>query len=357
MNETFQVGINKVGKDSKVYFIADIAANHDGSLDRAVELIHKCAEAGANAAKFQNFSASTIVSDYGFKTLDNQLSHQKKWDKSVFDVYDSAAIPLEWTRVLKSECDKANIDYFTAPYDISMIPELEKYVCAWKVGSGDITWHKSIEIMSKSNKPVFLATGASNIEEVESAFNIAKKFSNDICVMQCNTNYTGSLENFKYINLSVIKTYLKKFEGVVVGLSDHTPGCATTLGAIALGAKVIEKHFTDNTSRPGPDHAFSIDFQDWKDMVDRSRELELSLGSEIKKIEDNELETSVIQRRSIRTKRLIKKNEILTEDMVINLRPCPRDALEPWKLNSILGKKVLQDIPAGDYLKAKDIAK
>ena len=135
MNETFQVGINKVGKDSKVYFIADIAANHDGSLDRAVELIHKCAEAGANAAKFQNFSASTIVSDYGFKTLDNQLSHQKKWDKSVFDVYDSAAIPLEWTRVLKSECDKANIDYFTAPYDISMIPELEKYVCEWKVVS------------------------------------------------------------------------------------------------------------------------------------------------------------------------------------------------------------------------------
>ena len=174
--------------------------------------------------------------------------------------------------------------------------------------------------------------------------------------MQCNTNYTGSLENFKYINLSVIKTYLKKFKGVVIGLSDHTPGCATTLGAIALGAKVIEKHFTDDTSRSGPDHAFSIDYAGWKDMVERSRELELSLGTEIKKIEDNELETSVIQRRSIRTKRLIKKNEILTEDMVINLRPCPKDALEPWKLKLILGKKVLQDIPAGDYLKASDIA-
>ena len=357
MNETFQVGINKVGKNAKVYFIADIAANHDGSLDRAVELIHKCAEAGANAAKFQNFSASTIVSDYGFKNLDSKLSHQQKWSKSVFDIYHSASIPLDWTKVLKAECEKAKIDYLTAPYDISIIPELEKFVCAWKVGSGDITWHKSIDIMSRSDKPIFIATGASNILEVEAAFNIAKKYSKNICVMQCNTNYTGSLENFKYINLSVIKTYLKKFKGTVIGLSDHTPGCATTLGAIALGAKVIEKHFTDDISRSGPDHAFSIDYDGWKDMVDRSRELELSLGSEVKKIENNELETSVIQRRSIRTKRIIKKGEIISEEMIINLRPCPQDAIEPWKLNLVIGKKVTKDIAAGDYLKVNDFEK
>src|ERR1051325_8485314 len=140
MSTEFNIGRHQVGLDLPTYFIADIAANHDGSLDRAKELIHLCARAGANAAKFQNFRAETIVSDYGFRALGGQLSHQSKWTKSVFDVYREAALPIEWTAELARACAAAGIDYFTAPYDLALLPKLAPYVCAWKVGSGDVTW-------------------------------------------------------------------------------------------------------------------------------------------------------------------------------------------------------------------------
>ena len=118
--------------------------------------------------------------------------------------------------------------------------------------------------------------------------------------MQCNTNYTGSLENFKYININVLKDYKKQFKDTILGLSDHTPGHETVLGAIALGAKSVEKHFTDDNNRVGPDHDFAMNPDTWKEMVLRARELELSLGNAVKKVEKNETETVIIQRRSIR---------------------------------------------------------
>ena len=129
--------------------------------------------------------------------------------------------------------------------------------------------------------------------------------------MQCNTNYTGSIENFKYINLNVLKTYASLFPDTILGLSDHTPGHETVLGAVALGARAIEKHFTDDTSRPGPDHPFSMDPKTWKSMVDSTRILESSLGSSIKKVEENEQETIILQRRAMRLIKPIKSGEIL----------------------------------------------
>ena len=135
----------------------------------------------------------------------------------------------------------------------------------------------------------------------------------DLALLQCNTNYTGSLENFKYINLNVLNTFKNIYPSMILGLSDHTPGHSTVLGAIALGARIIEKHFTDNCEREGPDHKFSMTPKTWKEMVDRSRELESSLGSGIKEIEKNELETVVLQRRSLRLKMISKKELSLKE--------------------------------------------
>ena len=138
--------------------------------------------------------------------------------------------------------------------------------------------------MSKTKKPIILATGASNFDEVQKAVNLIKKTNKKLVLMQCNTNYTASHDNFKYINLNVLKTYKKKFSNVVLGLSDHTPGHASVLGAIALGAKVVEKHFTNKNSLGGPDHKFSMNPISWKDMVSRSRELEDSLGTASKRV-------------------------------------------------------------------------
>jgi sialic acid synthase SpsE len=345
----------KIGRDNPTYFIADIAANHDGDLKRAIDLIYMAKEAGADAAKFQHFTAKTIVSDHGFKSLGNQQSHQAQWKKSVFQVYQDASLNLGWTAQLKEACDKANITFMTSPYSFELVDEVDPYVPAYKIGSGDITWHEIIEHIAKKNKPYILATGASTMDEVQQAVAVALKHNQKLALLQCNTNYTASLENFKYIQLNVLKSYREMFPDMVLGLSDHTPGHATVLGAVALGARLIEKHFTDDTKREGPDHKFSMDPTTWREMVQNTRELENSLGFGIKKIEGNEAETAVLQRRSIRLKKDLPLGTVLSRESIEVLRPCPKDALPPYQINQVLGKKLTRAKTGGDYLKWTDL--
>ena len=348
--KVLEIGNSKVGDGYPTYFVADIAANHDGDIERAKELIYLCAEAGTDAAKFQHFSANTIVSDYGFKHLGGQQSHQGKWKKSVYEVYQEASINQDWTPILKETCEKAGISFFTSPYSFELIDHVDPFVPAYKIGSGDITWIEIIEYIAKKGKPYILATGASTLQDVKRAVDAAVKINPALCLMQCNTNYTANLENFKYIQLNVLNKYRDIFPDLVLGLSDHTPGHTTVLGAVALGAKVIEKHFTDDTNREGPDHAFSMDPVTWKEMVDRTRELENALGTDSKKIEDNEKETVVLQRRSIRSAQDISKGTVLSKEDVTMLRPCPHGAIQPHELNEVLGKKINQDIKAGAHI-------
>lgn len=350
-----KIGKHQIGDEFPTYFIADIAANHDGDLDRAKKLIHLAAENGANAAKFQHFEAETIVSDYGFKDLGTKQSHQSKWEKSVFEVYKDASLDLSWTPILKAECDKAGIDFFTSPYSYELVDHVDEYVPAYKIGSGDITWHGIIEYIAKKNKPLILASGASTLEEVESAISKARILNRDIALLQCNTNYTANSSNFSYISLNVLKSYKLHFPDIIIGLSDHTPGHATVLGSIALGARIIEKHFTDDNLREGPDHLFSMNPNSWREMIKHSRELELALGNSIKKIENNEKETTVLQRRSIRTVKDLKENEKISYQNISFLRPCPLDAIKPYEVDKIIGRKINKFLPAGKHLSWKDI--
>jgi len=301
----------------KTYFIADIAANHDGDINRAIKLCQLAKDSGADAAKFQHFKAETIVSDKGFNDLGSQKSHQSTWNKSVFEVYNDASVPLDWTKKLKDFCDSIELDFFTTPYDIDYVDELDNFVSQYKIGSGDITWHKMLHKVASKGKPVIIASGASKLDEVIKAVNILSNYKIPICLMQCNTNYTFDPENFNYINLNVLKKYKELFPNVRLGLSDHTEGDVTVLGAVALGATMVEKHFTDDNDRVGPDHKFSMNPTTWKAMVERTRLLESSLGNGIKKVEDNELETVVLQRRSIRAQKNLKSGDIITESDLI----------------------------------------
>ena len=344
-----------IGIDSPCYFIADIAANHDGDLERAKDLIWKAAESGADAAKFQHFSAETIVSDYGFKNLGDQTSHQRSWKKSVFEVYKGASINNSWNSTLKNECDKANITFFTSPYSLELVDAVDEFVPAFKIGSGDITWHEIIKHIASKQKPYILATGASTFEEVQKAHNLAKAINQQLALLQCNTNYTGSLENMRYVQLNVLKTYKKAFPDTILGLSDHTPGHATVLGAVTLGARIVEKHFTDDNSREGPDHAFSMSPEEWKDMVIATRELEAALGNTIKKVEENEIEACVVQRRSIRLKDNLKKNVAIKKEHLEFLRPCPDNALPPYRLDEVIGKVLRLNKDGGDCLYLDDL--
>ena len=171
--------------------------------------------------------------------------------------------------------------------------------------------------------------------------------------MQCNTNYTGSYENFNYINLNVLNTFKNEFPDAILGLSDHTPGHSTVLGAIALGARVFEKHFTDDNNREGPDHKFAMNPKSWSEMVERGEELFLSMGEGEKIVEKNELESISVQRRSIRAAYNLKVGDIITKDKLTFLRPITKDGLEPYRFNEIIGKKVIKSIPEGDTVKLK----
>lgn len=345
----------KIGNGYPTYFIADIAANHDGDLERAKDLIYLAAEAGADAAKFQHFKAETIVSDYGFKSIHGKKSHQENWKKSVFEVYQDASVSLDWTLILKETCDKAGITFFTSPYSHDIVEYIDAYVPAYKIGSGDITWIEMVQHIASKKKPYILASGASSMDDVLRAVQAGLKINPMLCLMQCNTNYTASLENFKYVQLNVLKAYRKMFPDMVLGLSDHTPGLATTLGAVSLGARMIEKHFTDDASRVGPDHKFSMDSKSWLEMVERTRELENALGCGVKQVEDNEKETVVLQRRAIRANVDLAAGTILNRDHVTVLRPCPDDGIQPYRLDELIGKKLRHNIRAGEHFKWANI--
>ncbi len=345
-----EINKRKIGENEPVYFIADIAANHDGDLNRAKDLIYLAAEAGADAAKFQHFQAETIVSNKGFTDLGANSSHQSSWNKSVFEVYKDASINLDWTDVLKKTCDDAKIDFFTSPYSLDLVDYIDKYVPAYKIGSGDITWIEIIEKIASKNKPYILATGASNIEEVKNAVNSAYKINKNLALLQCNTNYTGSVENFNFINLNVLKSYKKLFPNLILGLSDHTPGHSTVLGSISLGARIIEKHFTDDNNRIGPDHLFSMNPMTWKSMMENSKELELALGDGIKRIETNEFDSAVVQRRSIFVKKNIKKGQVIKKEDIEFLRPCSNEAIPPYEVHNVIGRKIKISLIEGQNL-------
>jgi len=340
-----------IGDNHPTWFIADIAANHDGSLERALQLIHLAAEAGADAAKFQNFRGPEIVSDYGFSHMNSQVSHQAKWKKTVTQVYNEASVPFDWTPILKEECDKVGITYFSSPYDFDAVDMLDPFVPAYKIGSGDITWIEACLHMARKGKPVLLATGASTIGDVQRAVDAILAVNPQLVLMQCNTNYTAADGNFDNIHLNVLKTYRQMWPDLILGLSDHTHGHATVLGAVALGARVVEKHFTDDNNREGPDHAFAMNPTSWAEMVTATRQLERALGSANKTIAENEHDTVVVQRRCLRAAQEIKAGQTLTREMIDVLRPATPGAIMPYDIEQVVGRVARQDIPAGQELR------
>jgi len=351
-----QIGTHTIGYQHPTYFIADIAANHDGDLQRAKKLIHMAKEAGADAAKFQNFQAPKIVSDYGFKSLGGQLSHQASWSKSVFQVYQDASIPFEWTLRLKEECDLAGIDFFSSPYDFDAIDMLDAYVQVYKIGSGEIDWLEALERMARKGKPIILSTGASTIGDVQRAIHTILDINPQLVLLQCNTNYTASPENYDHIHLNVLKTYACMFPDIIIGLSDHTHGNATVLGAVALGARVVERHFTDSNDREGPDHKFAMNPEAWAHMVSETRELERALGSADKFIAGNEEHTAIVQRRCLRVARDIQPGEILSRDIIDVLRPATPGAIRPSEIEQVIGKRANSFIPFGKELRWIDLS-
>lgn len=346
---TIKIGDRPVGENHKTFFVAEVGSNHGGDLELAKHLMGLARASGADAVKFQHFQAPRIVSDFGFKKLTVKQSHQSTWKKSVFEMYLDASTPWGWTQALVGHAKTVGIDLFSTPYDLDAVDFLDTYIPAFKIGSGDINWPAMLIAVARKGKPVFLATGASDIGEVQRAVDTIRVYNDQLVLMQCNTNYTGEAGNMAFVNLNVLKTYQAMYPDVILGLSDHAAGHSAVLGAVALGAKVIEKHFTDDKTRDGPDHHFAMSPDEFREMVDRTRELEYALGSSVKKVESNEYFTAIVQRRCLRASRDLKANSLVTWDCITELRPSPYGSIPPDRVDAVVGRVLRVDVPEGEH--------
>jgi sialic acid synthase SpsE len=338
-SKNIKIGNKFISENNPTYIIAEIGANFNGDIDVAKKLILAAKESGADCAKFQSFKSEKIVSPKGFASMKLKGVHGT-WAKPVHEIFKDAEFPREWHKELFNYCKKNGIDFSTSPYDkeaVDLCMEID--VPFVKIGSGDITWLEMIEYIAKTKKPIFLATGDATMSEIDDAIRVIESTGNNqLVLMQCITNYPSKIES---ANINVITNYQNSFN-LLTGYSDHSPGPVVALGSVALGAKVIEKHFTLDKKDKGPDHPHSMDKNDFKQMVDYIRELELAMGESRKVVVEEEEETVIVQRRSLYSARDIPSGKIIDKDDLIELRPAL--GLPPKFKNDIIGRIARQDI-------------
>jgi sialic acid synthase SpsE len=310
-------------------------------MQRAKYMVDLAADVGANAAKFQSFRAETIINRAAFS---KSTSFQAKWNKPVWDVYKDAEFPFEWHREIFDYCRSKGIDFLTSPYDFDAVKLLEEIdVSAYKIGSGEITNLDFLRVVASKNKPIILGCGSATMGEIDEAVKIIRSAGNDdIVLLQCVTMYPAP---FEYANIRAMRTLRDCFQ-CLVGYSDHTPGSVVPLGAVALGACIIEKHFTDDKTRRGPDHPFAMDADDFREMVRSTRALESALGSPIKDVYPCESQTVILQRRSLSAAKDIARGAKITPDMIAVLRP--QQGLLPKYKSVVVGRTARVDIAAGE---------
>lgn len=340
-----------VGKGEPVYIIAEIGSNFDGSIERAKMLIDLAKDCQADAVKFQCFVTDKIISREGFAGL--KKGFQSKWKKPVHEIYKRAEFPRQWHKELFDYANKKKLHFLSAPYDFEAVDILDELgVPAFKIGSGDITWQEILRYIAKKGKPIILGAGASTMAEIDEALRVIQSEGNTASILlQCVTNYPS---HFEYANIRAMEAMGKIFD-VPTGYSDHTPGNIVSLGAVALGACVIEKHFTDDKSRKGPDHPFAMDWKEFKEMVNAIRALEKALGSPVKDLYEEEKETVILQRRCLRAAKNIPKGSKITADMVDVLRPLSEDSLDPKYKEIVIGREAKVNLRKGDPFTWKNV--
>ncbi len=349
-SKVVKIGMRAVGEGQPAFIIADIGANFDGNLDKAKELALAVKQAGGDVVKIQSFQAKKIVSGKGFVSMKLKGVHGS-WKKPVDEVFKDAEFPREWHKAFFDYCRSIDIEVSSSPYDYEAVDLLERLgVNFYKIGSGDITWLEMLEYIAKKGKPVILATGASTFAEVDEAVRVIKAAGNkELALLQCITNYPSRIES---ANIRVMETYRQAF-GTIIGYSDHTPGDTVVLGAIALGAKVIEKHFTLNKKDAGPDHPHSMEPAEFESMVRHIRDLEKALGTGQKDVVEEEAETVIVQRRGLYYAKGLKKGRKIGKNDLEELRPAL--GLCPAHKKAIVGRMVGRDVAVGEPVRWSDL--
>ena len=340
-----KIGSKLVGEGQPALFIADIGANFDGNLDKAKKMALEAKKAGADIVKFQTFKSPKIVSGPSFAKMKLKGVHGT-WSKPIDQIFKEAEFPRAWHKKLYDYCKKIGTSFTSSPYDFAAVDLLDNLgVDFIKIGSGEITWLEMLKYIAKKDRPMVLSTGDSTLAEVDEAIRtIEKTGNNKLILLQCITNYPSKIES---ANINVLKTYQTAFD-ILTGYSDHSPGDVVILGSVALGGKVIEKHFTINKNDKGPDHPHSMDPQEFKQMVKRVRLLEKALGSTRKDVVKEEKETVIVQRRSLHVKRDIPKSKRLKKSDIIELRPAV--GILPKYKNIVIGRRTKVKIKTGEAI-------
>jgi len=321
------------------FIMAEAGSNHNGSLEQAKKLVDVAAEAKADAVKFQIFKAESLYSKYT-----PEFSYLK--GQNTYELIKSIETPREWIKELAEYCKSKNIIFFASPFDFEAIDILDKYVPAFKIASFEITDLELIKYAAEKGKPMIISTGMANLGEIEDAINAVKSVGNDnIILLHCNSLYPTPPE---VVNLRAIETMKRAFK-LPVGFSDHTLGIHIPIAAVAMGACMIEKHFTLDRTLPGPDHSFAIEPDELKEMVSCIREVEKAKGSGIKEKSNLESDEMYVKaRRSIHAKINIPKGTKITRDMLIIKRP--GYGIKPRFIDMVVGREAKKDIREDEWI-------
>jgi len=332
-----KIGNKFVGEGEPVFIVAEAGSNHDGKLEQAKQLIDVAANSGADAIKFQTFLADKIVAKTGPKAGYMKKISEKE---SMYEIFKQIELPREWHRELAEYASKKSLIFLSSPFDEEAVDLLDELgVPAFKVASGEITNFPLIKYMARKGKPLIVSTGAATMNEVEEAVSVIRKTRNKkIVLLHCVANYPAAPEDANLLAMNALK---QKFR-LPVGYSDHTLEIAAPLAAVALGAVMIEKHFTLSRKLPGPDHFYAIEPNELKVMVDSIRAVEKMRGKPIKKPAKAELEIRKLARRSIFAKVDIPAGATIKKEMLVILRPAV--GLAPKYFGKIIGKRAKADI-------------
>ena len=339
-----KIANKKIGKNYPVFIVAELSANHLRKFDNAVKLIKEAKEAGADAVKLQTYTPDTITIDCENEYF--QIKQGTIWDgKTLYELYKEAYTPWEWQPKLKKIAEEMGLILFSTPFDKTAVDFLEEMnVPAYKIASLEILDIPLIEYVASKGKPVIISTGIATLSDIKEAVNACKRMENDqIALLKCISVYPVPLGE---INLKTIPNLAETFE-TIVGLSDHTLTISVPIASVALGACIIEKHFTLNRSSGGADAAFSLEPDEFKAMVKAIREVEKALG-EVSYELTEKMKKSRQHSRSLFVVKNMKAEEIFTEENIRSIRP--GYGLPPKYLKDILGKKAKKDIKRGTPL-------
>jgi N-acetylneuraminate synthase/N,N'-diacetyllegionaminate synthase len=345
MRKTFQISGHTIGKGGPAFIIAEIGSNHDGSLKRAKEMIDASAYAGADAVKFQSFTAEGLLNPLKKNGDGSWIAHP------AYRVIEKLSVPDDWHSILNDHARQRGVVFLSAPFDPGRAMLLKRVgVPAFKVASGDLTNDELLREVASYKRPVILSTGAAYLEEVRRAVEIIKGQGNsEVALLHCASLYPPRFED---VNLKAMVTLKEEFL-CPVGMSDHTPGSTVAIGAVALGASVVEKHITLNRTLKGPDHPYAMEVEEFKTMSMEIRNLEKALGTGIKRPTEAEMPERFGARRGVYARVDIRKGARIEADMLKSVRHAL--GIEPKDLSRVIGKRAQRDIQRDTALFPEDV--